>query len=91
MVHFLIFQAERPAEPVGRGYRVRARARGRDLCRERGLLFCSTRAYKRDACFQRGEAAAAAGRMFYTHTHEHTHSESLYVIRMKPEGSPPEH
>lgn len=51
VVHFLICRAGSP------GYRVRAGAKGRDLSGEQELLFCSTRAFKRSGCFQRGEEA----------------------------------
>ncbi len=45
----------RRSAPLSRqaGYRVWARAQGRDLSREQGLLFCSTWALKRDVCFQK--------------------------------------
>lgn len=49
---------EAPRRAGKPGYRVRAGAKGRDLCWEQELLFCSTRAFKRNACFQRGEEAA---------------------------------
>lgn len=55
MVRFLIFQATRPAEPAGWVSGSGRGARGRDLGREQGLLFCSAGAFERAASVQTEE------------------------------------